>query len=278
MVKRFEDSKVFITGASSGIGAALALHFASQGAHVALAARREDRLRDLKKKVETEGGHALAIPCDVTDRASIDNAVAEAASVMGGVDVAIANAGFGVNGLFTKLETEDFRRQFDTNFYGVVDTTYAVLPHLRASRGRLGIVSSVMGRVGAPASSAYCASKFALCGLAESIYYELAAEGVSVTLINPGVVASGIRFVDNQGVYREGGADPAPSFLVVPVERAAKEIAAALYRRRFEAVITGHGKIITWAARHFPRSFRLVGRLATSGRLESVEKRKRTES
>ena len=277
-LKRFEESRVFITGASSGIGAALGIALAAEGAHVALAARNEDRLKKVQAEIEAFGGNAITIVCDVTDRSSLDHAIELTVEAFGGIDLAIANAGFGVNGMFEDLSTDDFRRQFDTNVYGVIDTIYTVLPHLKKSKGQLGIVSSIMGRVGAPASSAYCASKFALCGLAESLYYELEEEGVSVTLINPGVVESNFRFVDNQGIYHDGQRDPAPKFLIVPVEKAIRKILEALYKRKFEAVITAHGKLITWMSRHFPRSFRLFFKTVMKGRLKELMKQKRGRS
>lgn len=271
MADSFRGKNVFITGASAGIGAALALAFAREGARVALAARRLDKLEAVKAQVEAAGGDALAVACDVTDRASIDAAVAQAVERFGGIDVAVANAGFGVAGRFEGLTTDDYRRQFDTNVFGVIDTTYAVLPHLKASRGRLGIVSSVLGRVGAPTTSAYNASKFAVTGFAESIYYELAGAGVAVTLILPGLVESEFRRVDKQGVFRPERAESAPSWLIVPTERAAKEILAALRKRKPEAVITGHGRAVAWINRHFPRSFRAVMRRAGKSGIRSRE-------
>ena len=278
MAKRFKGKRAFITGASSGIGAALSLALASEGAKVSLAARREKNLKQVLNDIEAIDGTAISCVCDVTDRQSIEKAIEHTNETFGGIDLAIANAGFGVNGLFENLSTDDFRRQFNTNVYGVIDTVYSVLPHLRKSKGQLGIISSVMGRVGFPASSAYCASKFALCGLAEALYYEFAEADVAVTLINPGIIESNFRSVDNFGVYREGMKDPAPAFLTMPVEKAAQDILKAIYKRKFEAVITGHGKVITWCARHFPRSSMFAGRMLTRGRLKEVEKRKRSEN
>lgn len=275
MARRFEGKTAFITGASSGIGAELGRQFAHEGARVVLTARRADKVDAVCDAVRAAGGAALGVACDVTDRAALDRAVGRAVDEFGTIDVVVANAGFGVSGPFDALTTEDFRRQFDTNFFGVLDTIYATLPHLIASRGRLGVVSSVFGRLGGPATAAYCASKFAVVGLAESIYYELAEKGVSVTCINPGVVASNIRMVDNQNRWNEGRKDPAPAWLTAPTDRACREIVHALYRRRFEAVITHHGRLACFLARHFPRSFRFTVRQATKGKLDTIQKRKR---
>ena len=275
MAKRFEDKTAFITGGSSGIGAALGVAFAREGARVALAARSLDRLAESVQAVEEAGGSAIALPCDVTSRASIDEAVVRAVEEFGGLDVVVANAGFGVDGLLTKLETEDYRRQFETNVFGMIDTVYATLPHLVESKGRLAIVSSVLGKIGRPAMSAYAASKFAVCGFAESIYYELAELGISVTCINPGLVESNFRVVDNEGRYREEWTDPAPQFFVMPAERAARDIVRAVHKRRFETNVTLHGKFGIFMNRHFPWMLRTAQRQLTKGRVHEFDRSER---
>ena len=274
MALLFDGKVAFITGASSGIGAAVAQEFARQGAKVTLAARRTERLQALQDTIAAAGGKAIALSCDVTDRGSVETAVAATVEAFGRIDVVLANAGFGVSGDMKKLDTDDYRRQFETNFFGVLETIYATLPPLEESKGRLGIVSSVMGRVGVPGSAPYCASKFALVGLAESIYFDLAERGVSVSCINPGIVASEIRSVNNQGKYT-GRPDPASSRFRMPVEVAARQIVRGLYRRKAEFVITKHGKLVTFASRHFPRTVRCLIRMASKGRLEKIEERKR---
>jgi len=275
MSESFSGKSVFITGASAGIGAALAVAFAREGARVALAARRLDRLEAVEAEVNAAGGQGLPVVCDVTDRANIDAAVARTVEAFGGVDVAVANAGFGVSGRFERLTTDDYRRQFDTNVFGAIDTVYAVLPHVKASRGRIGLVASVLGRVGSPVTSAYNASKFALVGFGESVYYELLGSGVSVTLVLPGVVESEFRRIDNQGVYHPEREDTAPSWLIVPAERAARDILEALRRRKPEAVITGHGKAAVWFHRHFPRTFRAI--MKRAGRSRTAQRRAQDE-
>jgi len=267
MGKRFNDKTVFITGGSSGIGAATGVAFAREGADVVLAARNEDRLADAVEAVEAAGGQVLAVRCDVTERSSIDQAVAKAVDRFGGLDVVLANAGFGVDGPFQKLTTADFRRQFDTNVFGVIDTLYATLPHLLASQGRIGIVSSVLGKIARPTMSAYTASKFALCGLSEALYYELADQGVSVTGINPGLVESNFRRVDNTNRLRVDWTESAPEFLIVSADRAAREIVQALYKRRVDVQVTGHAKVAVFVYRHAPGLVRFAIRRATRGRM-----------
>lgn len=278
MPKRFEGNTVFITGGSSGIGAATGVAFAREGGKVALAARDEARLEQAVKAVEDAGGEALALRCDVTDRHSIDKAVEETLHRFGGLDVVLANAGFGVSGPLVKLSTDDYRRQFDTNVFGVIDTVYATLPYLIESKGRLGIVSSVLGKIARPTMSAYSASKFALCGFAEAIHYELAEAGVSVTCLNPGLVESNFRRVDNRGLLREEWDETAPKALMVPAHLAAREIVNALYKRKMEVNVTGHGKAGVWTYRHFPWLVRAMIRRVSRGRLDQLDRSRREEA
>lgn len=249
---------MFITGASAGIGAALARACVNQGANVALIGRRIDRLKELTKEFDPAPGKALPIVCDVTNRRSIDDAVKLTIEAFGGIDVSIANAGFGVSGVFQSLDTDDYRRQFNTNVFGVIDTAYATYPHLEKSGGRFAVVSSVLGKFGRPSMSAYASSKFALCGWCESAAPEFAAKGVSLTCINPGLIESDFRMTDNRQNFQPQRKDSAPSFLVMPADVAAQHILKAIYKRKREAVITRHGKLGVFLSRHFPRTFHAI--------------------
>lgn len=244
-----------ITGASAGIGATLARELAREGADVVLAARREDRIRELAGGIGATGRHAIAVACDVTHDGDLERAVAAAVHQYGRLDIAIANAGFGVAGRFEELVLDDFRRQLETNVFGVLRTLYAALPELKKTRGQFVIVGSVSGHVPTPGASAYCLSKFAVRGLAESIHDELDAHGVSVTLVSPGFVDSDIRRVDNHGSFHEEAPDPIPAWLRVPTERAARTIVRAIQHRRREVVVTGHGKVLVVLYRHVPWLF-----------------------
>lgn len=271
---RFDGMAVLITGASSGIGEALAREFSRQGASVTLLARRRERLDALKAELEAAGGKAAVFPCDVTDAEAVRKAAEETAATFGGIDIAVANAGFGVAGQITSLTVDDYRRQFELNYFGTLNTIYAVLPWLEKRRGRLVLIGSVAGKVFTPSTSAYNSSKAAIIGLAESIWHELDEIGVSLTCVNPGFVSSEIRSVDNYGRYT-GNPDPVPSWLVMPAEKAARLIIRAVWNRRPEYIVTFHGKLAVWLQRHFPGLVRRLIRMATRGRLEKVRKMRR---
>lgn len=249
---RFSGQAVFITGASSGIGAALAREFARCGADVVLAARRAERLEALAEEIRRGGRRALAVGCDVTRDGDVERAMAAARTAFGRVDVVVANAGFGVVGDVERLTLDDYRRQFETNVFGVLRTVWAALDDVKRARGRIAIIGSVSGHLATPGSSPYAMSKFAVRALAEALGHELAPQGVSVTLISPGFVESEIRRVDNAGRLREAAPDPIASWLVMPAERAARQIVDAIARRRREAVITGHGRATVFLNRHAP--------------------------
>ncbi len=249
MNRIFRDKVVLITGASAGIGRALAREASAAGARVVLAARRVDRLDALAQELGRD--RALAVPCDVTVDAEVEHAVA-AAHAFGPIDVLVANAGFGVSGALEELTVADYQRQLDTNVLGVIRCIRAALPDLRQTRGVIGVVGSANGYVGLPGHSAYCTSKFAVRGLADSLRAELAAQQIHVTHLTPGFIATEFRHVDRDGEYQPTRADPIPRWAQLPAERAARQMLRALAHRRREAVITTHAKVGVALARCWP--------------------------
>lgn len=255
-----------ITGASSGIGRALAIEYARRGHDVVLTARRVERLQQLAAELQQHGVEALAVAGDVSVDGDLDVVVEQALERFGRLDVAVANAGIGVAAPFARLSLDDFRRVYETNVFGVFRTAKACFEALKKSRGSLVVIGSVNGFMGLPGSGAYASSKFAVKGLCESLYYEFAPLGVSVTHVAPGFIESEIRLVDNQGKLREERKDPIPKWLVMPAETAARQIVRAAARRKREVVITYHGKAAAALARHTPwlvaSVVRAVGRRA----------------
>lgn len=252
---------VLITGASSGIGEALALEYARRGADLVLLARRAERLGRVAEQVRAYGHNVLTLPCDVTHEDAVGAAVASAEREFGRIDTVIANAGFGVSGRFEQLSVEDYRRQFETNVFGVIRTARATLGALKQTRGRLAVLGSVAGYIAAPGMSPYAMSKFAVRAFAESVREELRPHGVSLTLISPGFVHSEIRRLDRDGVFSADKPDPVPSWLVVRADVAARQMIRAIERRRPEVVVTGHGKLMVQLARHTTWTTRTLTRL-----------------
>jgi NAD(P)-dependent dehydrogenase (short-subunit alcohol dehydrogenase family) len=252
MPKRFTDAAVWITGGGTGLGRELALRFAEEGANVAISGRRADRLAEVIAELKSRGVRALAVSCDVTDEQSVARAVTEVVAAFGKLDVAVANAGFGVIGRIENLDADDWRRQFETNVVGVANTARYAVPHLRATRGRLVIIGSVAGEIVQPGAGAYHASKHAVRVIGETLAMELHADGVSVTTIQPGFVASEIAQVDNKGNHDPSRADPRPAKVMWPTERASRVMLDAIARRKRLFTFTGHGRLAAFVGRHFP--------------------------
>lgn len=268
----FQGKAVLITGASSGIGEELAWQLGQAGAQLTLAARRKELLEKLAKRIVDAGrphGNKpapLVVQCDVTQDGSLQKAVEESVRHWGKLDVAIANAGFGVVGPLKKLSVEDYRRQFETNVFGVLRTIYAALPEIEKNKGNIAIIGSVSGWAATPGASPYNMSKFAVRALANAITPELRLSGVKVTLISPGFVASDIRRVDNQGEFHKHAKEPIPAWLIMPTDKAVRQILSAIARGKREAIITGHGKALVFLERFMPWVIRAVSKKIAAGR------------
>ncbi|WEH43180.1 SDR family NAD(P)-dependent oxidoreductase [Streptomyces sp. AM 2-1-1] len=190
---------VLITGTSSGIGLATAVAAATAGWNVVATLRDTGRADALRAAVEAAGvaEHVRIARLDVTDPASVTEAVTGAVAAYGRLDAVINNAGVGQLGTVEQIGVEPFRAVMEVNFFGVVEVTLAALPHLRASGGRVITVSSLGGVIGQPFNEAYCAAKFAVEGFLESLAPVAASTGVRVSVVEPGPVAS--EFVASLG-------------------------------------------------------------------------------
>ena len=195
-----EGRRVLVTGASSGIGEVTARAFASAGARVALIARRSGPLDALAEELG-----AVACPADLTDEAQARAAVDEAADRMGGIDAVVNNAGLMRPSLVSEGRVADWRAMLEVNVMALLLTTHAALPHLReAGRGDIVNVSSMSGRrVSAPTGGVYSGTKFAVHAITEGLRQELGEEGIRVTVIAPGLVATDLLAdSDNEAAAR----------------------------------------------------------------------------
>ena len=231
-ISEWSTQRVWLIGASSGIGAALAQQLHARGARVALSARRIDTLTQQVTAMGT--ARACALPLDVTDAPSIARAEQALVDRWGGYDLVVLLAGDYVPQSVTEFELEQAQHIIDTNLCGVYNTLAAVLPRLLSTgRGALALVSSVAGYRGLPRSLAYGPSKAALNNLAEALFLELNGRGIDVYLINPGFVRTPLT-----------ASNPFPMPALIDAQDAARAIITGFARGRFEI--------------HFPRRFTLV--------------------
>jgi NAD(P)-dependent dehydrogenase (short-subunit alcohol dehydrogenase family) len=178
-----------ITGSSSGIGLGSALILARNGYTTYATMRSPDKDTSIKTAVQNEGLPIRVVQLDVTDGTSVKNAIDHIISEAGRIDVLVNNAGYGLGGALEDLAIEEIKSQYETNFFGLVRVTQAVLPTMRKQRsGRILNISSGNGIFGFPGASAYVSTKFAIEGLSESIAYELEPFGIKVILIEPGFI------------------------------------------------------------------------------------------
>lgn len=183
-----EHKRWFITGCSSGFGRAIAEHALERGDRVAVTARRLDAIADITGKAPAR---AIGLALDVTRPAQVREATAAAFEAMGGVDVLVNNAGYGVQGAVEDATDEQIRAMFETNVFGLLDVIRAFLPRMRAQgSGHIINISSVGGRFSAPLIGLYSATKYAVCGLSRALAGEIAPHGIKVTVIEPGAYAT----------------------------------------------------------------------------------------
>jgi short-subunit dehydrogenase len=251
----FAGKTIFITGASSGIGAALARSFAGRGGQVICTARRKNHLQTIIAEIEDRGGRGVAYACDVSQKEELEAAVERGLKAYGSLDVVVANAGLAVVGAMDQLSVEDYRAQFETNLFGTLQTIYATLPALKKSRGTLVLIGSMFGYLTPPFSSPYSMSKFALRSLADAIRHELAEYGISVLYTAPGFVTSELRKTFDVAPSSGGLLASVPFWLEMPTEKCAEKIVTAVYKKKSIKVITLHARVLIFLDKYFHRIF-----------------------
>ena len=182
-----KDRVVLVTGASAGIGYQTALTFAREGCRVSVCARRGDRLAELAREIESAGGQCLAATLDVADRDAMVAMVDATVKRWGRLDIAVANAGYGLLARVEDIEKKEMERIWSVNFLGTLWTVQAALPAMKnRGEGHIVMVSSVVGRHAIPLSGAYCVTKFSQTALGQALRPELRKSNIGVTMVYPG--------------------------------------------------------------------------------------------
>jgi len=192
------DKVALVTGAGEGIGKAIALALAAEGAHVGLIARSEADLSVLASEIQANGGKASYAMADISDRAAVESAVSLITGNLGPIDILINNAGTGKFGKFLELEPDEWERQIKVNLFGVYYATRAVLPHMiERQSGDIVNISSTAGKNGSAGTSAYSASKFGVFGLSESLMQEVRKQNIRVTALAPSTIVTDLAYSAN---------------------------------------------------------------------------------
>jgi short-subunit dehydrogenase len=234
---------VVLTGASSGIGRALALALAAQRPRLVLAARDADSLDDVAGECRALGAEAMVVPTDVSDPAAAAFLIETAASAFGGIDVLVNNAGVSMIARFDEVtDLSVFESLMRVNYLGCVYLTHHALPHLKARRGQIVAMASLAGFTGVPTRTGYAASKHAVIGFFDSLRIELAETGVDVTVIAPDFVLSEIhrRSVGADG--RPVGHSPMQESKLMTAEECARLTLDAMSRRERLAILSARGR------------------------------------
>ncbi|UKI39484.1 MAG: SDR family oxidoreductase [Alistipes putredinis] len=246
----YKDKIAVVTGASSGIGRALAYEFARRGCRVVLAARSEDKLQSVVNDIKAAGGDALAVETDVTRPEDCKRLVERTVERFGGLDILVCNAGISMRALFDDVDLSVLHRLMDVNFWGTVYCTKYALPYLQSSHGSLVGVSSVAGLHGLPGRTGYSASKYAMTGFLETVRIENLKKGLHVMIACPGFTASNVRFAALTADGSAQGQTPRKEEKMMSAEEVARRIANGIAQRKRLLLMEFEGR-----ATHFIKKF-----------------------
>jgi short-subunit dehydrogenase len=249
--------RILITGASQGIGRALALEAARRGARVLAAARSENLLAELADEARAAGHPIATVLADVTSPEDRQKMADTARDVLGGLDVLVNNAGIGATGHFADAAPERLRKIFEVNVFGTTETTRVCLPLLKEGKTPAILnISSIAGRCGIPARSEYSASKFAVQGFSEAIRAELAKDGIDVLPVNPGLTQTNF----SKNMLEQKAKIKMDHLRGMTAEEVAGRTLDALAKGKREVTFTLKGRLLVLVARFFPWLVSIVTR------------------
>lgn len=247
-----KDKVVIITGATSGIGKALAFEFGQRGSSVVITGRRGGELEDVAKGLKEMKVSVLAIPSDVSKEEDTVRIIDETIKQFGKIDILINNAGISMRALFEDVNMDVFKKVMDINFFGTVQCTKHALPYILQTKGSIVGISSINGKRATPARSAYSASKYAMEGFLEALRMEVMKRGVHVLSVCPGFTTSNIRNVALTADGQPQGESPRDETKMMSAEETAHHIYRAIVKRKRDLVLTPQGKLAVWLTKLFP--------------------------
>lgn len=250
---KLNDKVVIITGASSGIGKALATEFAARGANLVLAARQYVTLCEIAQNLQQQYGiKAIAVECDVAVESDCEHVVKQTITTFGKIDVLINNAGISMRALFNDVDVKVLQQLMNVNFWGTVYCTKYAMPEILKTKGSIVGISSIAGYKGLPGRTGYSASKFAMNGFLDALRIENLKTGVHVLTACPGFTASNIRntALDKSGTQQ--GESTLHEEKMMTAEEVAKIIADGVENRSRTLIMTGQGKLTVLLSKLLP--------------------------
>ena len=252
MKKYLNGKVVIVTGASSGIGEAMAREYAKMGAKVVMAARREDELQRITTEIIAQGGEVVYSVCDVVSEEDCKQLINRAVEAFGGIDILICNAGLSMRALFDDCDLKVLHRLMDVNFWGTVNCTKYALPWIQKSKGSIVGISSVAGIHGLPGRTGYSASKYAMTGFLDTIRVENLKKGVHVMTACPGFTASNVRFSALTADGSQQGDTPRNESKMMTPEEVAHIVAKGILRRKRLCLMEWEGRATHFVKKFFP--------------------------
>jgi short-subunit dehydrogenase len=274
--RRIAGSRILITGASQGIGKALADEAARRGARVLAAARSLDLLRELSDSVRSRGDQLEIVQADITQPGDRKRLVEAATASFGGLDILVNNAGIGATGHFADVAPDRLRKIMEVNFFGLTETTRTFLPVLRLGNFPAIVnISSIAGKRGIPARSEYSASKFAVQGFSEALRAELEKDGIDVILICPGLTQTNF----SKNMLEQKAKLPLDHMRGMTAAEVASATLNAIEQGRHEVCLTFQGKLIAFLNRFLPGvADRIAARKVRELFREEMEARKQSRA
>jgi short-subunit dehydrogenase len=244
---------VIVTGASSGIGLAIAKYFALQGSKVVLAARRTEILAEIETELKSKGCDVFAVTTDVTDEKSCENMVNKVVEKYGRIDVLINNAGISMRAMFKECDLSVLHRVMNVNFWGTINCTKFALPFLLQTQGSVVGLISIAGYQPLPARTAYTASKFAIRGFLDTLRTEYGRQGLHVLIVAPGFISTSIRKKALLADGRQQGITPRDEDKMVTPDAVAKAVYRNIKHRNRYLIMTTLGVATVFVRKFAPR-------------------------